>query len=341
MPELTGTYAWLAAHPSRTRAVVAALNLDMVGEDQDRCGSTQLLEHPPCFAASFAEELLAAIRPDAAVRPTGSAAQPPIPGIRMAEVSFAGGSDHVPFVDPAVGIPCPMLIQWPDRYYHSSSDTPEKTDPRSLAHAARCAATYAAVIAGAVGERAEDLLTLTARGARIRLLESLGAGEPGRAVARERLRGDRSLASLSRLGVAESRIESERRAFAAFADSETGPAMPPPTFVHPLAAETPRRRVEAPLHYQRHLLPGWSALPRAEREDWRRLELDTPDGELVADLGWAACDGRRTLAEIATLVWLETGHLAIDLLAASFGHASRLGLAEIGVAAGAPQGDHA
>lgn len=341
MPELTGTYAWLAAHPRRTRALVAALNLDMVGEDQDQCGSTQLLEHPPCFAASFAEDLMAAIRPEAAALPTGSATHPPIPGIRMAEVPFAGGSDHVPFVDPAVGIPCPMLIQWPDRYYHSSSDTPDKTDPRSLAHATRCAATYAAVIAGAVGEAAGELIALTARGARIRLLEALGAAEPSRAVARERLRGDRALASLARLGVAEPRIESERHAFAAFADAETGPAPPRPRFDHPLAGETPRRRVAAPLHYQRFLLPGWSGLPRAEREAWRRLELETPDGESIADLGWAACDGRRTLAEIAALVWLETGHEAIDFLAASFGYASRLGLAEIGVAAGAPHGDPA
>jgi hypothetical protein len=339
MPELTGTYAWLAAHPPRTRGLVAALNLDMVGEDQDQCGSTQLLEHPPCFAASFAEELLAAIRPEAADRTMSSANGPPVSGIRMAEVPFSGGSDHVPLVDPAVGVPCPMLIQWPDRYYHSSSDTPDRTDPRSLAHAARCAATYAAVIAGAIGEGAEELIALTARGARIRLLGALGSAEPQQALARERLRGDRALASLARLGVAESRIEAERRGLAAFADAETGAPGAPPRFEHPLAAEIPRRRVAAPLHYQRFLLPGWSALPRAERETWRRLELDTRDGELLADLGWAACDGRRTLAEIAGLVWLETGQMAIDLLAESFAHAARLGLAEIGVTAASPRGE--
>jgi aminopeptidase YwaD len=338
MPELTGTYAWLAAHPPRTRALTAALNLDMVGEDQDRCGSTQLLEHPPCFAASFAEELMAAIRPEAADRPPGSLSNPPVPQLRMAEVPFAGGSDHVPFLDPAVAIPCPMLIQWPDRYYHSSSDTPDKTDPRSLAHAVRCAATYAGVLAGAVGAAAEELITLTRRGARIRLLSAVGAADPVRAVARERVRGDRALASLARLGVAETRITSERDAFAAFAETETGPGRPWPVFSHPLATETPRRTVQAPLHYQRFLLPGWSALPRAEREAWRRVELDTPDGELLADLGWAACDGRRTLGEISGLVWLETGRDAIDLLAATFTHAAHLGLAEIGSPMTVPPG---
>src|SRR5262249_30721268 len=59
MPELTGTFAWLGLEPQRIAALTAALNLDMVGADQRQCGSTFLLEHPPCFAAAFAEELLA------------------------------------------------------------------------------------------------------------------------------------------------------------------------------------------------------------------------------------------------------------------------------------------
>ncbi|MFI5370031.1 MAG: DUF4910 domain-containing protein [Candidatus Eisenbacteria bacterium] len=331
MPELTGTYAWLAADPDRTRALTASVNLDMVGEDQERCGSTFLLEHPPCFAASFAEELMAAIRPEAVdgVASSGSAAS--FPKVRMAEVPFSGGSDHVPLLDPAVGVPCPMLIQWPDRYYHSSSDTPDKTDPVSLALAVRCAATYAGVIADAVGDRAQALAGLTARGARVRLLAAAGAADPARAVARERLRGDRALASLTRLGIPEGAVADTRRAFAVFADTETrGLAVGTPSFAHPAASQVPRRHVAAPLHVQRHLLPGWTALPRAEREIWRRLELDTPDGELLAGLGWAACDGRRTLREIAHLVWLETGCDAIALLADSFVHAARLGLAEIG-----------
>jgi hypothetical protein len=50
MPELTGTFAWLGRHPERIDALTAALNLDMVGADQAQCGSTFLLEHPPCFA---------------------------------------------------------------------------------------------------------------------------------------------------------------------------------------------------------------------------------------------------------------------------------------------------
>ena len=329
MPELTGTYAWLAGAEGRPASLAAALNLDMVGEDQDRCGSTFLLEHPPSFAATFAEELMAAIRPEAIDgRPGfGSGSGHVLP--RMAEVAFSGGSDHVPFVDPAVGVPCPMLIQWPDRFYHSSSDTPDKTDPRSLELTVRCAATYAGVIAGAHGARGEALLAPTGRGARVRLLTALGGSDPVRAGARERMRGERAIASLARLGVAEEAIEGSLRSFISFADREGVTAgVDEPAFEHPGGSWVPRRRVGAPLHYQRHLLPGWPELSRAEQETWRRHEMDFPDGVLVADLGWSACDGRRTLREIARLVWLETGHEAIAFLAESLVWAARLGLAD-------------
>ena len=52
---------------------------------------------------------------------------------RLADVPASGGSDHALWLDPSVGVPCPMLIQWPDRYYHTDHDTPDRCDPDSLA----------------------------------------------------------------------------------------------------------------------------------------------------------------------------------------------------------------
>ena len=62
---------------------------------------------------------------------------------RQAEVPFSGGSDHYVLSDPSVGVPTPMLIEWPDRFYHTSADTPEHIDPDSLARTAALAAAYA------------------------------------------------------------------------------------------------------------------------------------------------------------------------------------------------------
>jgi hypothetical protein len=86
------------------------------------------------------------------------------------------------------------------------------------------------------------------------------------------------------------------------------------------------RRIAAPLHGQRFLLPGWSSLPRAERLAWTADEDATPDGPLLADLAWCACDGRRTVAEIAALVRLETGREAGAFVERFLDRAERLGL---------------
>src|SRR5439155_907415 len=150
----------------RAAQLVAGVNLDMVGESQELCGSTFLIEHPPCFAASFAEELLGRIRAEAVDWVRSYSGPGHYSLVRMAEVPYSGGSDHAVLNDPQVFVPCPMLIQWPDRFYHSSHDTPDKTDPRSLELAVRCAATYAATLAALDREGLEAVTAMVARGAR-------------------------------------------------------------------------------------------------------------------------------------------------------------------------------
>jgi hypothetical protein len=155
LPEMTGTYAYLSGREAELGQMLAGLNLDMVGEDQDQTGSSWLIERPPDAAASFAPELLAGLRdlfPGLKGMPGISPSHTGIGGFplyRQAEVPFSGGSDHMILSDPSVGVPAPMLIQWPDRYYHTSADTPERTDPDNLARAAALAAAYAYWLASA------------------------------------------------------------------------------------------------------------------------------------------------------------------------------------------------
>ena len=331
VPELTGTYAWLGGDATRARATVAALNLDMVGQDQERCGSTLLLEHPPCFAASFAEELMLRIRAEAVEWVPSYSGPGHYAMTRMGEVPYSGGSDHCVLIDPATGIPCPMLIQWPDRYYHSSHDTPDKTSPASLALAVRCAATFAGFVAAAGGVEQRWLLGAVGRGARRRLLRAIDEAEPARAVAHEGERGQRALASLARLGLDGGAIAEAQRRLAEFVVAEVAetPAergiAPPPASGHDAR---PRRRLPVPIHSQRHLLPGWSRMSRQERERWHAGEVDVTGGQLLGELAWYACDGRRAVEEIARLVWLETGRHEPDAIAEFFARTASLGLSD-------------
>jgi hypothetical protein len=325
IPELTGTYAWMGAVPDRAAGLIAALNLDMVGEDQEACGSTFLLESPPCFAGSFAEELLAHVRFPAQDW-IASYSGPGHYGLaRMAEVPYGGGSDHAVFADPAIGVPCPMLIQWPDRYYHSSYDTPDRCDPRSLALAVRCAATYAGFLATLDGPRRAWLADLVRRGAERRLLAACDRPDASRQVARERLRALTAAASLARLGVGAAAIGQVEGAVERRVAAEAVPeAMPPPG---PSDLRVPARRLAAPLHVQRFLIEGWTRLPPAERDRWQEDEGGSPDAALALDLAWMACDGRRSIDALARLVWLECGHHDPGGIGRLFERAARMGLA--------------
>ena len=60
----------------------------------------------------------------------------------------------------------------------------------------------------------------------------------------------------------------------------------PHVHLDPAQRRVPRRRIAAPLDFQRHLLEGHRALPRAAREQLRRLELDTPDAHVVFESAW-------------------------------------------------------
>ncbi len=155
LPEFTGTQAYLAGREAELDRLVAGLNLDMVGEDQSQTGSSWLIECPPASAASFAPDLLARLRDElpavkgaADVSPSHTD-QGGYPLYRCAEVPFSGGSDHAVLSDPSVGVPTPMLIQWPDRFYHTSADTPDRTDPNSLRRTGALAAAYAYWLAAA------------------------------------------------------------------------------------------------------------------------------------------------------------------------------------------------
>uniref|UniRef100_A0A832MKU0 DUF4910 domain-containing protein n=1 Tax=Eiseniibacteriota bacterium TaxID=2212470 RepID=A0A832MKU0_UNCEI len=312
VPEFTGSAAWFGRDPARAARTVAALNLDMVGEDQNACGSTFLLEHPPYGAASFGETLAARARRESQDWTTSYSGAGVVGPARMAEVPYGGGSDHAVLLDPAVGVPCAMLIQWPDRWYHTSLDTPDRCDPRSLAHAARTAAAWAGALAAA--DAADD--AALARDVRLdaaaRLAEAARApaAERARRVAREAARAAAAVASLARLGVDPGVLERERAALAAArlvllgAEPEEAPA----AAAGAGARRVPVRRVNGPLEMLRHLLPGWSEQPRAAREAWHVAERDAEGGALGYDLAWFACDGARDLEAIAGAVWLECGH---------------------------------
>jgi hypothetical protein len=148
-PEMTGTYAYLATHEDKIDDMIAGVNLDMVGQNQELCGSTFLVERTPQALPSFAPSVMLHLR-EAFVNdrsPLGGTGT--YASFRHAVIPFSGGSDHWILCDPSVGVPTLQLLQWPDKYYHTSADTPDKVDPAMLDRIGGLAAAYAYFIASA------------------------------------------------------------------------------------------------------------------------------------------------------------------------------------------------
>lgn len=184
VPEMTGSYAYLSHNEARLAKFVAAVNLDMVGENQDLCKGPFLVEKPPKALPGFGGDLCEYILRTMTKETPNLGGTTSYALFKWAVTPFSGGSDHYIWADPTVGVTCPMLIQWPDKYYHTSEDTIDKVDPRMLRLVGTLAATYlysvatlgpdgAAHIAREMGSHfsweMSDALTETIRAARAAL----------------------------------------------------------------------------------------------------------------------------------------------------------------------------
>ncbi len=149
VPEMTGTYAYLAANEDKIPRAKAAINLDMVGENQELCESVLTVERPPRATATFAGDVAWSVLKRLAFEAQNLAGTASYPLFRWAVSPFSGGSDHYIWSDPSVGVGCPMLIQWPDKFYHTSHDTPDKVDPHMLHVVGVASAAYLYFLASA------------------------------------------------------------------------------------------------------------------------------------------------------------------------------------------------
>lgn len=140
VPEMTGTYCYLSTLDHYDH-IKGAINMDMIGGKQDgfygpiTITATHHAINSPI--TSIASMVLKYTRQQAP-----AFMGDPVPLVNSIIEAYTGGSDHIIFSDTSIGVPCIMLGQWPDKYYHTSSDTLECVDPNVLAFSTTFAAGF-------------------------------------------------------------------------------------------------------------------------------------------------------------------------------------------------------
>jgi len=160
VPEISGTAAYIQGYPQIAKRFFANINEDMVGEALALNKSSFNLERTPDSLPSCLNDVLESIvrwvgatqnaefgdegdRPEI-VSPNGT--RDPF---TFSVIEFAGGSDHIVFNDGGVRVPSMTFNCWPDMWYHSNRDTPDKSDPTQLKRAVFIGVAAAAFLANA------------------------------------------------------------------------------------------------------------------------------------------------------------------------------------------------
>ena len=163
--EIYSEYRHFSDHPEDARRILANLHEDMVGANQAMGSRVQHLIRAPHSRTSYLDALfesvgtfvintnngfLAASRQGGLPRPHTRPIYSSLgtrQGYNARFVPWFGSSDHLVFLEGAIGIPAVALINWDDDFIHSSDDDLDQIDPTQLKRNAFVVASMAYFLA--------------------------------------------------------------------------------------------------------------------------------------------------------------------------------------------------
>jgi len=365
VPEMSGTYSYLVEREKDIPKIVAGLNLDMVGEDQDKTGSVLTVHKTSDSLPSYVNAVIEAIFEEAQKELAAFGSEPRTASFRHTVEKFSSGSDHYIYSDPTVGIACPMMIQWPDKFYHTSADTIDKVSPHSLAKVATIAATYAYFLANAGEKEGPWIASQVISREKTSIIKTVQATLDKAATAemdtrevdkhrdwlREKLEFDTEVAteamrSIKRIAPdIDGTIGPLTSELMTYADEEYDHAVkvmedlamkqgitelpdyePEAKTLPEGADEVPEKLYRGPVSSR----PWVAKLGKEDRESLRALNKKhnvTYGGPMTLALYWT--DGSRSISEISRMVELESGATNLEYMVDYFGFMVKMGLVKL------------
>jgi hypothetical protein len=139
VPEWYGTIPFIHHESELLKRCQAMINLDMVGANPCKAGSTLCLYRTPFSLPTTLNNVVRYWMREESQRKDDRTMGGTIAPLPWRYERYSAGSDHYMFTDATISIPAIMLNQSPDRFYHTSTDTPDQIDPRQMAYATRIA----------------------------------------------------------------------------------------------------------------------------------------------------------------------------------------------------------
>ncbi len=187
--EGSGTAAYFKSHPEMAQKILGDINMDMVGESLDANSAFFYIEEPlyakttylNSVARNFAEYVQRTNVERHGVYLPNPLERFPVPivekngsreSFRYTMQRFGGGSDHMLFVESDADTPALHMIVWPDKWYHTDQDTPDKSDPTQLKRVAFIGTCSALAVASGVPVVLENLILETYRDRQVFMLEA-------------------------------------------------------------------------------------------------------------------------------------------------------------------------
>lgn len=187
VPEIQGTTAYLERYPEETKRMVAAISMDMVGEDVTKNHNSLHLMRTPYSLNHFVNEVAQQFfeyvgdtnREKVQNRRVAYSFRYPILDPQGTRDPFYfnidkhyGSSDHSAFM--RFGVPAILLNNWPDVGYHTSEDRAFNADPTQLKRVALIGVATMNVMANAYGADALRVAEVTVGNAAQRTGVQLG-----------------------------------------------------------------------------------------------------------------------------------------------------------------------
>jgi hypothetical protein len=179
--EITASREWLKADAARAAGTRYMISLDMTGEDTAKTGGAFLIEKEPDPSAVWERPSDPHTEWGGGSYKADALKGSPLNDLLLAVClrrardtgwvvrtnPYEGGSDHSVFL--SAGVPALLVWHFPDRYYHTNLDRPDKTSPAEMANVGISVGTTVVLLASAGEEEARAVTNLLAAAAAERL----------------------------------------------------------------------------------------------------------------------------------------------------------------------------